>query len=91
MRERAEEQYNPMVVVQNYKRIAQVWLDEPRRREFYKEYEIPYEEEKLRKEVGDISQRLELKKKLKCKPFEEYLEQFKGRVWCTKGERKGVE
>ena len=43
MRERAEEQYNPMVVVQNYKRIAQVWLDEPRRREFYKEYEIPYE------------------------------------------------
>ena len=65
MRERAEEQYNPMVVVQNYKRIAQVWLDEPRRREFYKEYEIPYEEEKLRKEVGDISQRLELKKKLK--------------------------
>ena len=69
----------------NYKRIAQVWLDEPRRREFYKEYDIPYEEEKLRNEVGDISKRLELKQRLKCKPFEEYLERFKGRVWCTKG------
>ena len=62
MRERAEEQYNPMVVVQNYKRIAQVWLDEPRRREFYKEYEIPYEEEKLRKEeVGNMASRISAK------------------------------
>lgn len=55
-------------MLRNSLRVANVWMDEFKEK-FYKQ-----RPEAARLEYGDISDRLELKKRLKCHPFSWYLE-----------------
>eukprot|EP00050_Salpingoeca_kvevrii_P018136 m.71116 g.71116 ORF g.71116 m.71116 type:complete len:593 (+) comp7919_c0_seq1:1-1779(+) len=54
--------------VRNSARLAEVWLDE------YKEVYYFVRPEARKINIGDISDRLELKKRLKCKPFKWFLD-----------------
>ena len=56
------------VIYRNNKRLIDAWTDE------YKTYFNKIRLELFRTETGDISSRLDLKKKLKCKSFKWYLE-----------------
>jgi polypeptide N-acetylgalactosaminyltransferase len=55
------------VILRNNKRLIEVWTDE------YKSYFYSLRPEFKNVDFGDISERLELKKKLKCKSFKWYL------------------
>ncbi|EDV26797.1 uncharacterized protein TRIADDRAFT_11844, partial [Trichoplax adhaerens] len=52
----------------NSQRVAEVWLDD------YKEFFYQVQPHLRKEEFGNIAERLELKKKLKCKPFKWYLQ-----------------
>ena len=52
----------------NFKRVAEVWMDE------YKEWLYDKKPELRRVDPGDISDRIALRKKLKCKSFKWYIE-----------------
>ena len=56
------------VILRNNKRLVEVWTDE------YKSYFFAIRPEYTKIDSGDISERLELKKKLKCKSFRWYLD-----------------
>ena len=52
----------------NFKRVAEVWMDE------YKEWLYDKKPELKNVDPGDISDRLALRKRLKCKSFKWYME-----------------
>ena len=53
----------------NYKRVAEVWMDE------YKEFLYARDPEKFKNiETGDLSYQLSVKKRNKCKPFKHFIE-----------------
>ncbi|KAK8823190.1 hypothetical protein WA538_002338, partial [Blastocystis sp. DL] len=80
--------YDTSLVTKNYIRIAHVWLDEKSLQEFYKEHHMTYQPGVIPPSVGDISDRLKLKKDLQCKPFQTYLDMFKDRTFCAIGSQR---
>lgn len=63
--------YENFLHVQNVKRVANVWMDE------YSELISKYRGPGYRSvDPGDLSKQLELRRKLKCKPFKWYLEEI---------------
>lgn len=59
----------PNAVSINFRRVAEVWMDEYKFWLYDRRPSL-----KLVKEFGDISQRIALRKELKCKTFKWYLE-----------------
>lgn len=52
---------------QNYKRVAEVWMDE------YKEYLYLRRPQYRNLEVGDLSAQYEIRERLQCKPFKWFM------------------
>ena len=63
--------------MKNYKRNAIVWLDGPHLDFFYK-----WKPQAIEVDAGDVSERLKLKEKLKCKNFDYFLHN----VWALPAE-----
>lgn len=64
------------VAARNFKRIAEVWLDD------YKEVVYQSDPERFGKvDAGDITQPMIVKKKLECKPFQYFLEHIAPDMW----------
>lgn len=59
----------PILVLQNYKRVIETWFDNK-----YKEYFYTREPLARYLDMGDISEQLKLKEKLKCKDFSWFME-----------------
>lgn len=53
--------------IQNYKRVAEVWMDE------YKEYLYLRRPKYRTLEVGDLSAQLEIRERLQCKSFDWFM------------------
>lgn len=64
----AEKKKGPLITI-NYKRVIEVWFDE-----IHKEYFYTREPLARFLDMGDITEQLELKKKLNCKSFQWYME-----------------
>lgn len=54
--------------MQNYKRVAEVWLDE------FKEYFYKKKPHALELDAGDLSAQIALRDRLQCKPFRWFME-----------------
>ncbi|CAF1124685.1 unnamed protein product [Adineta ricciae] len=59
-----------VTIFKNYKRVALVWLDE------YKELIYAVNPDIKRLDGGDVSSRIELRKKLNCSSFRDFLDRF---------------
>ncbi|KAJ1103483.1 hypothetical protein NDU88_000906 [Pleurodeles waltl] len=59
---------NALTYIKNTKRTAEVWMDE------YKQYYYEARPSAIGKSFGSIAERMELRKQMKCKPFQWYLE-----------------
>ncbi|XP_053553963.1 polypeptide N-acetylgalactosaminyltransferase 16 [Bombina bombina] len=59
---------NALTYIKNTKRTAEVWMDE------FKQYYYQARPSAVGKSFGNVSDRIELRKKLNCKPFQWYLE-----------------
>ncbi|CAF1159350.1 unnamed protein product [Rotaria sp. Silwood1] len=59
-----------VTIFKNYKRVASVWLDE------YKQLIYAVNPDIKRLNGGDVSDRIQLRKKLKCSSFKDYLKRF---------------
>lgn len=55
---------------QNYKRVAEVWMDE------YKEYLYNRRPQYRSLEAGDLSAQKEIRERLKCKPFKWFMKEI---------------
>ncbi len=55
---------------QNYRRVAEVWMDE------YKEFIYLRRSHYRNIDMGDISERLAIKKRLNCKPFKWFMKEI---------------
>lgn len=56
------------VIVKNNRRLAEVWMDD------YKQHYYAKRPDLVSRHYGDISERVELRKSLKCKSFKWYLD-----------------
>lgn len=56
-----------LVALQNYKRVAEVWMDE------YKEYLYMRRPQYRNLEVGDLSAQYAIRDQLQCKPFKWFM------------------
>jgi polypeptide N-acetylgalactosaminyltransferase len=56
-------------ISRNYKRVAEVWMDEYAKNVYERDPEEWYS-----LDVGDVSQMRKIKQKLQCKPFQYFLE-----------------
>ena len=72
-------------IIRNAVRVASVWMDGEYLERFAAAKKLKMKDGKVDMDIGDISDRLELKKKLHCKPFSWYVDFFKGRAPCSKG------
>ena len=77
---------NPADIQRNNLRVASVWLDGEHLQHYYQSAKVKLVDGKPKMDIGDISDRLALKKKLNCKPFSWYVDFFKGRAPCSKGD-----
>lgn len=60
---------NYFFIARNYKRVAEVWMDD------YKNFLYARDPERFEKvEAGDLKYQLSLKEKLQCKPFSFFIE-----------------
>lgn len=72
-------------VIRNAVRVASVWLDGEYLQRFYQAKKLKLKNGIPEMDIGDISERLELKKRLKCSSFSTYVEFFKDRAPCVQG------
>ena len=69
-------QHNNILILQNYMRVVEVWLDDE-----FKEYFYAREPTIRGYDIGDISKQLEFKKKNKCKSFKWFMDNIAYEVY----------